>query len=313
MQRLEVLKNFAPGEVGGFLATIQRQLATNAPAIYVIANWMNSNQRANEAITWLESLPEAMREQQPVSLALSDSFFTAEKWAELEKYLANRDWKELEFLRLAYLSHAADKREMAVIAEAHWRSAVREANDRLGALTALLSLAGKWNKQDQLEELLWRIGGRFSEAKWAYRELERRYFTTGNTLGLNKVYSAQLESDPGNQLLKNNLASTSLLLHTRLTEAHQLAFEIYSRETNAITASTYAYSLHVQGKAPQGLAVLQMLDPDQLKRQPVACYYGLLLHVAGKVDQARPYLETAAHSRTLLPEEKRLVEDCLGH
>lgn len=311
LQRLDVLKRAGSDELSAFMAATEARFATNAPAVYGITSWMIANQFTDEALAWLKSLPEAVREQQPVSLAFTDCLFARENWTGLEKYLQTRDWKDLEFLRFAYLSHAADKTDMTVAAEAHWRSAIREAGDKLSALTALLSLAEKWGKKDDSEEMLWRIGGRFTEEKWAFRELERRYFIAGNTLGLNKVYAAQLASHPNDRILKNNLASTSLLLRTKLTEAHQLALEVYTEDaTNVIAASTYAFSLHLQAKTAQGLAVLEKFPPEQLLRQPVALYYGVLLCAAAKTDQARPYLEVAAKSRSLLPEEKSLLADC---
>ena len=70
--------------------------------------------------------------------------------------------------------------------------------------------------------------------------------------------------------------------------------------------STYAYSLHLQGRTEQGLAALERLKPGALEQQPVSLYYGLLLTAAGQKEKAARYLETAEKCR-LLPEEAALL------
>ena len=44
-----------------------------------------------------------------------------------------------------------------LMADGNWRSAVSAAGERLGALTALLELANRWQMPREREDLLWRI------------------------------------------------------------------------------------------------------------------------------------------------------------
>src|SRR5207245_1117126 len=100
------------------------------------------------------------------------------------------------------------------------------------------------------------------------------------------LYGAMLNLNPADALLKNNFAATSLLLKANLAQAHQFAREIFAAAPqDPIPVSTYAYSLHVQGKNTAGLAALEKLDRAVLEKQPVALYYGLLLWADGQTNE----------------------------
>ena len=71
-------------------------------------------------------------------------------------------------------------------------------------------------------------------------------------------------------------------------------------------ASTYAYSLHLQGRTQEGLKLLEKLPGDKLRLPGVATYYGVMLTAAGQPAKAKTYLEIAGRSN-LLQEEKTLV------
>jgi hypothetical protein len=311
LQHFDLLKKSQSPKLGTFVSGLERQCATNPPAIYGLAGWMAGNNFADEALAWIQGLPAEVRNQRPVPLAVVDCLAARQDWSGMEAFLLDLKWKELEFLRFAYLSLAAEKLGGGLGVEGQWRLAVRDAEDRLGALTALLSLADRWKRESAREELLWRIVDRFPREKWVYRELDRHYLAAGNTRGLNKLYAAMLKASPNDKTLKNNLAATSLLLNANLTLAHELAREVFmANATEPVPVSTYAYSLHVQGKTLEGLAVLEKLKPAELARQPVALYEGVLLWAAGRTNEAARYLEIAATDGDLLPEEKALLSRC---
>jgi hypothetical protein len=92
-----------------------------------------------------------------------------------------------------------------------------------------------------------------------------------------------------------------------LLKAHQTARELYyGNATDPVVASTYAYSLHLQGRTASGLAIFGQLKQQALTVPSVALYYGVLLAAAGEMDQAKPYLACAAKAN-LLPEERELL------
>jgi hypothetical protein len=242
-----------------------------------------------------------------VPLALIDAYMATKNWSGLEAWLIDQKWGELEFVRLAALSRAEEQQRNNVAADAHWRLAVRQAGDHLGPLTSLLSMAGGWGREKAREDLLWQIFERFPRERWTARELERLYANKGNTRGLNKLYGAVAARDGKDFMAKNNFAATALLLHTSLPRAHEWAEEIYrSHPTEPIVASTYAWSLQMQGKTKDALAALEKLKANELQSTTVALYYGLLLSADNQTESAAKYFARVDLAE-LLPEEKELL------
>jgi predicted Zn-dependent protease len=271
---------------------------------------MQSNGFLSETAGWLKTLPASIQTQTPVRLAFVDCYLNTTNWQGLRNLTASGDWGEMDFLRLAFLSHAWNELGEPLVADGHWRSAISEAGERLGALTALLELANHWQLARMREDLLWRILQRFPDARWAQGGLEQLYFNAGNTAGLYQLYSKQLPRSPQNVAMKSNLATTAMLLKTNLTQACQWAAELYAQApTNAHVVCTYAYALHLQGRNQEGLAVLQRLKSSQLEQPSVAFYYGILLRTAGQAGEAAPYLQIARSQGQLLPEEKQLLAE----
>ena len=311
LQHLTILRRSQSPAFNDYLSTLQRNATTNAAEVYAISAWMIGHGLADEALAWLTACPAKLRAEQPVPLALVDCFLARKDWRGLDTSLQEQKWGDLEFLRFAFLSRAAAELNQKLAAEGRWRTAIRSAGERLGPLTALLALATNWGQQQAREDLLWQIAQRFPRDRWALRELERAYMTAGNTVGLNKVYSTMASYAPQNFVAQNNLAATSLLLKLNLPRAHELARELFAKHPDqAIVASTYAFSLYLQGRTKEGLAVLNKLKPEALETPAVALYYGLLLGSSGETNKAGKYLGIAQKTN-LLPEEKALLAEAL--
>jgi Flp pilus assembly protein TadD len=140
--------------------------------------------------------------------------------------------------------------------------------------------------------------------------LERLYFAGGDTLKLSELYSRSLSFSPEDTGLKNNLAATSLLLKTNLTLAYRLAKEGYAQKPDdPLVASTYAYSLHLQGRTREGATAMEMLKSELLEQPSVSLYYGVLLSALGDTNRAAHFLMIAKNKGQLLPEEKYLLDN----
>jgi predicted Zn-dependent protease len=313
LQHLSVLeKKEVAEQLEEFLAQTQKVASTNAAHIYGLSYWMITHRRPEAAQEWLNGLAESVRAQQPVRMAMIDCFIALKDWSGLEEFLQGQEWKQNEYLRLAFLSTAAHERKESAAAQTRWRSAVRQAGDRLAALESLRKLAQQLGRLEEEEDLLWHIYQRMPAEKWVLRELDRRYSASGNTRGLHRVYTTLERTAPTNAMVQNNLAATSLLLTTNLPKAHELAREVYQRfPDNATIASTFAFSLHQQGRAAEALEVLEKLPADLLEKAPVALYYGIVLLSNSQTNKATQYLDVAAQSE-LLPEEKKLLTAARG-
>ena len=311
LQHLTILQRSQNPEFNAYLSALQKNALTNAAQVYGVSAWMIGHGLAGEALSWLTGCPAKLRAEQPVPLALVNCYLGSKDWQGLDAYLQEQKWSDLEFLRFAFLSRATAQLNQRLAAEAHWRAAVRLAGDRLGPLTALLGMATSWGRDQAREDLLWQMAQRFPKERWALRELERLYSVDGNTRGLNKVYSTMASYAPTNFAAQNNVAATSLLLKLNLRKAHELAQEVFAQHPDQpILASTYAFSLHLQGRTKEGLAVMQKLKPEVLESSSVALYYGLLLSATGETNKASKYL-VIAKKADLLPEEKALAAEAI--
>jgi hypothetical protein len=314
LEHLGILRQAGRPDYAASLLAVQQSAATNAAMIYAVSSWMIGQNLAEAAQRWMTNFPAKMRSQQPVPLALVDCYFARKDWTGLEQSLQGQQWGDLDFLRFAFLSRAAAQQQQDTAADTRWRMALQQANDRLGALAALLSLASSWGRDTFREELLWQIIQRYPNQRWAFGELDHHYQAVGNTRGLNKLYAAIMNYDSANTTVKNNYAATALLLNINMAKAHETIKELYAQHADdPIIASTYAYSLHLQGHTRQGLGVLERLKPADLEKGSVPLYYALLLRMDGQTNKAAKYLELARRpSLYLLPEEKELLAATKG-
>jgi hypothetical protein len=75
-----------------------------------------------------------------------------------------------------------------------------------------------------------------------------------------------------------------------------------------VFVSTYAFSLHVQGRSAEGLKLIETLKPARLDDPSVASYYGVLLAASGEKEKAQRYFEKAEKA-PILPEEMALISE----
>ena len=171
LQHLTILQRSQSPEFTAYLGALKKNALTNAAEVYGISTWMVGHGLACECLTWLTNCPAKLRAEQPVPLALVDCYLATKDWQGLETSLQAQKWGDIECLRFAFLSRATAELNQKLAAEAHWRTAVRLAGDRLGPLTALLGIAASWAPQQAREDLLWQIAQRFPRKRWALSEL----------------------------------------------------------------------------------------------------------------------------------------------
>jgi len=304
---LGILKEAGSANFAACLASMKIEAEKDPEQISVLSGWLMGQHMTDQALDWLLGLPDKTRQEQPVVVALADCYAARHDWARMQSLLADRNWADSDFLRLALLSRALREQHDDLAAQADWHTAITSASGHRQPLAALVRLANAWGWDREKEEAAWLLVQRFPGEDWALAMLDHLYAAHGNTRGLQKVYSALMKNEPADVMAKNNFAAVSLLLGLRLPEAHQIAQENYAHfPQDAVITSTYAYSLHLQGRTQEGLKLLEKLPEDKLRLPTVATYYGVLLAVVGQPAKAKPYFEIAAQSN-LLPEEKALV------
>src|ERR1043166_565623 len=304
---LSLLKSSKSPEFDAFLQATRAQAILKAEDVFALGHWMLLNEGGEKALAWLNSLPPAIQTQQPVPMIVADCSVAVKKWSALESLLKNKNWENMEYVRHGFLARALRELKQAEASNAEWQKAVASAGGRLEALTGLNTMATNWKWDKEREELLWTIFKKFPSEQWTLRPLHDSYLARKNTQGLFAVLNAMVEIDSKNFIAKNNLAMISLLLSTRVSQAHALARDAYSQAPMMpAVAATYAYSLHLQGKTAEGLKVLEKLNQEQLSDPSVAAYYGVLLAATGDNVKAKKYLALTDKSK-LLPEEQAML------
>jgi len=290
------------------LRSIQSQARQAAVPLYAVSSWMIGHNLVDAALRWVTNCPTQVMAQPPACFALVDCLGAKRDWTKLESHLGEqRNWGAWEFLRLAFLARAAFGQDLLAAGQARWRMALREAGEQPEAQRALLNLAVAWKNACAEEELLSQIAQRFPSGRWTWPRLEQRCVSAGNTRDLNRLSHLMVTYLPGNAAAQNNFAATSLLLNQDLPKAHAIASRLYPQhKDDPFVASTYAYSLLLQGRAQDGLAALQQLPPSAAQRPDVALYFGCLHAAVGNSNAAAHWFQMADSAR-LLPEERALL------
>ena len=308
LQHLSIVKKIPGADFAKRFATLQ-QAATNAPNVVQMAMWMQANDLTADAVQWLGKLPPKLRNQPPVKLIQADLIELLQDWPNLRQFCVRGNWDELDFLRLAFLSHAWAQMGESSVAKSNWHLAMDSASSRFGALAGLLELTLRWKLMVERQELFWALLENFPRERWVSAALEQQCYKTGDTAGLRRIYLKLVGVFPDDGGYRNNLTYTSLLLRKNPVDTESAAAKLHAKAPeDPPIASTYAFALHQRGRNAQGLAVMQKLSRTALELPALALHYGILLQATGHRDDARKYLAIARTGANLLPEEKALLE-----
>ncbi len=293
----------SPGYAAELAAMQAGTVAAGPEQVRALAVWLIGTGQSDEASRWLSGLPKELQSQQGVSMALADLHMSRADWPALEKAVAKAKWGEADFLRNAILSRACREQNQEMSSSAAWIEAVRGAGSNPKKILALARQAAGWGWQREQEELLWTLVERHPAERWAAPELARLVAEARSTTKLNRLSTILLSQLPANHPglpgTKNNFAATSLLLNQQVTRASEMARDLYTlNPSNEVFASTYAYSLLMQGRRDDALKAFAAIKPEALENPSVAIYYGVILGTNSPAEAAK-YLDLAAKGELL--------------
>jgi hypothetical protein len=312
---LEELARAGSTEYEGKLAAL-RAAAKEPGEIYTIMEWMMGRGMAGRAMAWHRELPAESRKM-PELLAAAEACAVQGDWAALREMIEGARWGDLEFLRLAYETRLFDEmsqHERGVDFANRWQRTVYSTGGNTNAIWMLARLARSWGWKEEAKECWWSIANRRMGQEPALAALFETAQQDKDTRELYRVSRRLYEIEPGSPVAKNNVAMFALLLREDLAEAHKLAAEDYTMAPGEpAILSTYAFSLYVQGRAQEAVAVMAKAPTAALEDPSMAACNGVLLMAAGEAAKARPYLELALREKArLLPEEVAMVEQAMG-
>ena len=313
LAHLRLLKESHSAELADYLASLEVLAAQDVNDLSNLGSWLRAQQMSDEALHWLLSLPPKAPTDRAATELIAACYADQGGWTNVQRTLENGNWGDQEFIRLSLLARAHRELNQKFGTRSDWQAAINAASGRRRALFVLLDMAQAWHWNDERDEVAWRIIQEFPAERQVLSLLEKNYAATGNTPGLLKVYAALMKYDSPDAVAKNNFAAISLLLNRQVDVAREIARDnFHQHPQDSIILSTYAFSLHLQGKTGEGLKLLEQLKPDELRQPGVATYYGVLLAAADRTNQALEYLGLAAQATQLLPEEKSLIANALA-
>jgi tetratricopeptide (TPR) repeat protein len=309
LEHLTVLKLAKNPEFNGYANELRKTAGTNAVLVFALTGRLLASGETNSTLAWLKSLPASVRNEQPAPLAMANTYAALSDWRGLEEFLRGQNWKEQEFVRLGLLAYAVRNQNDEAVSRVHWEKAMRAASERSETLALLTQMAIGWRWNAEAEEVLWRAAKTYPKERWPVEILVATYTRDGNSRGLYSVFTMLCERDAEDRVAQNNFAALSLLLGTNVSRAHEVAAKVYSANTNEPGfVSTYAWSLHLQGKTGDALQLMEGIPATQLSHPAFASYYGALLAASGQNAKAKEYLAKAEQA-PILPEERALVEE----
>ena len=272
--------------------------------------WLNREGMAVVAAHWAATLPQAIRETQPVPLALAESLSFMQDWPALLASVEDKNWGAFEALRLAVQSHALHRLSASepdsMQRQTVWRAALKAADAKPEQLVAVAQLAEGWGYTADAEEAWWKVANGNANPRAGLSALQRIYKTKQDTRGLLRVAKRALELNPGDLVAANNCASLGLLLNGD-SAARRLAAKLHGEHpANRAFAATHAFALHTAGKTAEALEVMERMKDEELRHPAIAAYYVVMLAETGKLDRARTFLPHAQRA-ALLPEEQQLL------
>jgi Flp pilus assembly protein TadD len=295
----------------GALTQVQDEAALDPLKLTELLSWMSANREAVLGIEWAKRLPPAALERRPVFVAMADCYAAASDCVGLQQWTRKFGWKDLEYLRHAYLAYALRNCGDMRAGDLEWAKALQAANN-VDAIRTLQRAAAKWSWKDESVELLWQLTKDRGEGKGALATLNNYYTEQGDTNNLYKVSSRLLQISPNDPAIKNNFAQLSLLLGINTESAEAMAKQLHQQTPKDPNfASTYAFALYVRSDWRGALKVMNSLSAEDLRRPDIAAYYGIILAAGSDRNKAPSYLELGRQAK-LLPEEMALVEKATG-
>jgi len=84
------------------------------------------------------------------------------------------------------------------------------------SMKRLFDLAAAWHWNSEAEQILWVVVNQYPEEKWAFPVLRSALINWHRTSSLMQLLSIMFKRDPNDLAVKNDLATTAMLLGQRI-------------------------------------------------------------------------------------------------
>ena len=269
--------------------------------------WMTSRNAGAKTLDWYERMPDELRGKPEVQLAITDAWLLQKEWGMVQAIVEETEWGDFETERLVLSTIAWRESGDPQRSNASWSLAELRLGQTIPRIRRLAELTARWGAEPEKEKLWWAL----TQCQGDYSEVLRKLFALAvkrkDAASLYRAAKALYVANPEDPPTMNNYAWLALLRGEDLAKAHELAERVYAKDPKVgAYASTYAYSLHLQGRTAEGLKALDAVPSATLNDPTVAGCYAFLLDAAGQSEKAADYYSIARRSPDLLPEEAQL-------
>jgi Thioredoxin domain-containing protein len=297
-------------EFDSLFARLAPLASSNDEDITQFIQWLLVQDRANEADTWLASLPAAQRDTPRVRAAQADIVAQIGDWDRLSSLLESEAWGPIsrETLRLAFAARTVDSPARPSLRKETWDLTLDSAVGNLSALRVLQRLATVWRWEDETERTLWSVARTFPAQTWAHQTLFNLYRARRDIKGMRDVVAVLRQSEGSVRRYQHDWALLTLLAEptSNWNPAKDTMRALYEAEpSNATYGTGYAFALAQAGKAAEALAIVEKMTEIERHyppRQPFLAFVYGVAKKSAEVEQAAKLAENL----DLLPEERYL-------
>jgi len=312
LRRLSVLNRSRRTQADEYLTKLQAECVPDPRNVFLVLTWMNENSLALAIPEWRDRLPQEALDLPQIRSALADAEARASNWTRLKESVEKESWKELDFLRYAYLTRATERLGDELGSTAAWANALASAGSQPWPLETLARTVLGWGWTQKANDLLWRLAETGKAPRWAADHLWKSALAAQNTNQLYLAARVIASLDPRSTPARNNYIALALLTGHDADSPHKLASMLFQQApSDAVVATTYGFSLFQQGQAAEAVTVMKTFPREKLREPNIALYYSVFLTGAGRLAEAHEYLQCAA-TAPMLPEERTLFAQAGG-
>ena len=296
----------SPDSVDGLLERLKAKVADSPQDTAGVLNFLRDKGNAAAAWSWYRTLPEKTQKNESVMLAAGEALFAYQNWVELETFTRSGNWGEVNYLRQAFHAYASRQLGHAADFTESWKLAVLSAGSELRRAGELLRRVDSWKWREEHYDVLWKIFALLPRDNSVRQDLIGWEKSQNHTVNLNKLFATIVQLDPGDNVARNNLAYTSLLLDSNLGQAILTTDELLRLEPyNPFFATTRSFALYKQGKFQEALHQIQSLPFAERSVPERILLESVYLAKVGEAERAKDLLSGLV-LRNFLPEEQKL-------
>lgn len=163
---LELLQRLNSPDFFTRLQALQKNTATNAPAVTRLSFWMQDHGLLAANLKWLNGLNEDMQDSPLVKVAWTKAYAQNADWQSVKKFTSGGDWGSLDYIRLAALACAWNQAGVTGAADLNWLSAKQKAGKSFESLSNLWVITQQFPMPGEHRDLVRLLKVKYPAADW---------------------------------------------------------------------------------------------------------------------------------------------------